>query len=164
MLFVLPCFLDLFFGYSIDWPTMSFHVPKVQFSLVLCIFLTGFCRTIVFITKSIRQCNKIPATDCKLKCNTRPKIHSEPVEEDDEEAGTAAEMAAGFIQEKIDDKIQDKKDEMQEIAIIYADKNLASKSERQRNEDKAKEAKNRLRPGEVKRYDKKLGRYVSNKD
>ena len=30
--------------------------------------------------------------------------------------------------------------------------------------DKAKEARNRLRPGEVKRYDKKLGRYVSNKD
>ena len=30
--------------------------------------------------------------------------------------------------------------------------------------DKAKEAKNRLRPGEVKRYDKKLGRYISNKD
>ena len=30
--------------------------------------------------------------------------------------------------------------------------------------DKAKEAKNRLRPGEVKRYDKKLGKYVSNKD
>ena len=30
--------------------------------------------------------------------------------------------------------------------------------------DKAKEAKIRLRPGEVKRYDKKLGRYVSNKD
>ena len=29
---------------------------------------------------------------------------------------------------------------------------------------KAKEAKERLRPGEVKRYDKKLGRYVSNKD
>ena len=29
---------------------------------------------------------------------------------------------------------------------------------------KAKEAKNRLRPGEVKRYDKTLGRYVSNKD
>ena len=29
--------------------------------------------------------------------------------------------------------------------------------------DKAKEAKNRLRPGEVKRYDKTLGRYVSNK-
>ena len=29
---------------------------------------------------------------------------------------------------------------------------------------KAKEAKKRLRPGEVKRYDKKLGRYVSNKD
>ena len=30
--------------------------------------------------------------------------------------------------------------------------------------DKAKEAKDRLRPGEVKRYDKKLGKYVSNKD
>ena len=30
--------------------------------------------------------------------------------------------------------------------------------------DKAKEAKNRLRPGEVKRYDKTLGKYVSNKD
>ena len=30
--------------------------------------------------------------------------------------------------------------------------------------DKAKEAKGRLRPGEVKRYDKALGRYVSNKD
>ena len=30
--------------------------------------------------------------------------------------------------------------------------------------DKAKEARTRLRPGEVKRYDKKLGRYVSNKD
>ena len=29
---------------------------------------------------------------------------------------------------------------------------------------KAKEARSRLRPGEVKRYDKKLGRYVSNKD
>ena len=29
---------------------------------------------------------------------------------------------------------------------------------------KAKEAKNRLRPGEVKRYDKTLGKYVSNKD
>ena len=29
---------------------------------------------------------------------------------------------------------------------------------------KAKEAKNKLRPGEVKRYDKELGRYVSNKD
>ena len=29
---------------------------------------------------------------------------------------------------------------------------------------KAKEAKDRLRPGEVKRYDKNLGRYVSNKD
>ena len=30
--------------------------------------------------------------------------------------------------------------------------------------DKAKEAKDRLRPGEVKRYDKNLGKYVSNKD
>ena len=30
--------------------------------------------------------------------------------------------------------------------------------------DKAKEARDRLRPGEVKRYDKKLGRYVSNKN
>ena len=30
--------------------------------------------------------------------------------------------------------------------------------------DKAKEAKGRLRPGEVKRYDKNLGRYVSNKE
>jgi hypothetical protein len=30
--------------------------------------------------------------------------------------------------------------------------------------DKAKESRDRLRPGEVKRYDKKLGRYVSNKD
>ena len=30
--------------------------------------------------------------------------------------------------------------------------------------DKAKEARDRLRPGEVKRYDTKLGRYVSNKD
>ena len=30
--------------------------------------------------------------------------------------------------------------------------------------DKAKEARDRLRPGEVKRYDKKLGKYVSNKD
>ena len=29
---------------------------------------------------------------------------------------------------------------------------------------KAKEAKTKLRPGEVKRYDKNLGRYVSNKD
>ena len=29
---------------------------------------------------------------------------------------------------------------------------------------KAKEARDRLRPGEVKRYDKKLGKYVSNKD
>ena len=29
---------------------------------------------------------------------------------------------------------------------------------------KAKEAKNRLSPGEVKRYDKNLGRYVSNKE
>ena len=29
---------------------------------------------------------------------------------------------------------------------------------------KAKEAKDRLRPGEVKRYDKTLGRYVSNKE
>jgi len=30
--------------------------------------------------------------------------------------------------------------------------------------DKAKEVRDRLRPGEVKRYDKKLGRYVSNKE
>ena len=30
--------------------------------------------------------------------------------------------------------------------------------------DKAKESKDRLRPGEVKRYDKKLGKYISNKD
>ena len=29
---------------------------------------------------------------------------------------------------------------------------------------KAKEARDRLRPGEVKHYDKKLGKYVSNKD
>ena len=29
---------------------------------------------------------------------------------------------------------------------------------------KTKEARDRLRPGEVKRYDKKLGRYVSNKE
>ena len=29
---------------------------------------------------------------------------------------------------------------------------------------KAREARDRLRPGEVKRYDKKLGRYVSNKE
>ena len=29
---------------------------------------------------------------------------------------------------------------------------------------RAEEARDRLRPGEVKRYDKKLGRYVSNKD
>ena len=30
--------------------------------------------------------------------------------------------------------------------------------------DKAKAAKDRLRPGEVKRYDKTLGRYISNKE
>ena len=30
--------------------------------------------------------------------------------------------------------------------------------------NKAKDARDRLRPGEVKRYDKKLGRYVSNKE
>ena len=30
--------------------------------------------------------------------------------------------------------------------------------------DKAEEARDRLRPGEVKRYDKNLGKYVSNKD
>ena len=30
--------------------------------------------------------------------------------------------------------------------------------------DKAKEARDRLRPGEVKKYDKEKGRYVSNKD
>ena len=30
--------------------------------------------------------------------------------------------------------------------------------------DKAKKSKDRLRPGEVKRYDKKLGKYISNKD
>ena len=30
--------------------------------------------------------------------------------------------------------------------------------------DKAKQAKGRLRPGEVRRYDKELGRYVSNRD
>ena len=30
--------------------------------------------------------------------------------------------------------------------------------------DKAKAAKDRLRPGEVRRYDKTLGRYVSNKE
>ena len=30
--------------------------------------------------------------------------------------------------------------------------------------DKAKQAKDRLRPGEVRRYDKELGRYVSNRD
>ena len=29
---------------------------------------------------------------------------------------------------------------------------------------KAKDARDRLRPGEVKRYDKELGRYVSNKE
>ena len=30
--------------------------------------------------------------------------------------------------------------------------------------DKAKQGKGRLRPGEVRRYDKELGRYVSNRD
>ena len=42
-------------------------------------------------------------------------------------------------------------------------KNL-HKGDRKGDYNKAKEARDRLRPGEVKRYDKKLGRYVSNKE
>ena len=51
----------------------------------------------------------------------------------------------------------------------YADEKKKHKEQDKRMKfgkfyDKAKEARDRLRPGEVKRYDKKLGRYVSNKD
>ena len=47
------------------------------------------------------------------------------------------------------DKENKKRDERMKFGKFYA---------------KAKEAKDRLRPGEVKRYDKTLGRYVSNKE
>ena len=66
------------------------------------------------------------------------------------------------VEEKIDyaDSKQMKK---------YADEKKKHKEQDRRMKfgkfyGKAKEAKDRLRPGEVKRYDKKLGRYVSNKD
>ena len=62
--------------------------------------------------------------------------------------------------------------------IDYADskqmKRFADEKKKHKEQDRrmkfgkfskrAEEAKDRLRPGEVKRYDKKLGRYVSNKE
>lgn len=62
--------------------------------------------------------------------------------------------------------------------IDYADskqmKRFADEKKKHKEQDRrmkfgkfskrAEEAKDRLRPGEVKRYDKKLGKYVSNKD
>ena len=62
--------------------------------------------------------------------------------------------------------------------IDYADskqmKKYADEKKKHKEQDKrmkfgkfykrAEDARDRLRPGEVKRYDKKLGRYVSNKD
>ena len=51
----------------------------------------------------------------------------------------------------------------------YADEKKRHKEQDRRMKfgkfyDKASEARGRLKPGEVKRYDKKLGRYVSNKE
>jgi len=51
----------------------------------------------------------------------------------------------------------------------YADEKKSHKEQDRRMKfgkfyDKASEARGRLKPGEVKRYDKKLGRYVSNKE
>ena len=65
-----------------------------------------------------------------------------------------------------------------EEKIDYADskqmKRFADEKKKHKEQDRrmkfgkfskrAEEARDRLRPGEVKRYDKKLGRYVSNKE
>ena len=68
----------------------------------------------------------------------------------------------GDVNEKIDyaDSKQMKK---------YADEKKKHKEQDRRMKfgkfsKRAEEARDRLRPGEVKRYDKKLGRYVSNKE
>ena len=69
---------------------------------------------------------------------------------------------SGDVNEKIDyaDSKQMKK---------YADEKKKHKEQDRRMKfgkfsKRAEEARDRLRPGEVKRYDKKLGRYVSNKE
>ena len=73
---------------------------------------------------------------------------------------------------------QGRKKKVNETAYYKSDskyqKKVADAEKRNKEKDKrmkfgkfyskAKEAKDRLRPGEVKRYDKKLGRYVSNKE
>ena len=71
-----------------------------------------------------------------------------------------------------------KKKEVNETAYYKSDskyqKKVSDAEKRHKEQDKrmkfgkfyskAKEAKDRLRPGEVRRYDKTLGRYVSNKE
>ena len=67
---------------------------------------------------------------------------------------------------KISEKI-DLTDRKQMRRIVDAEKRHKEQDKRMKFGkfyDKAKEARDRLRPGEVKRYDKALGRYVSNKE
>ena len=74
--------------------------------------------------------------------------------------------------------LPEKKKEVSETAYYKSDskyqKKVADAEKRNKEKDKrmkfgkfydkAKAAKDRLRPGEVRRYDKTLGRYVSNKE
>jgi len=90
--------------------------------------------------KSI-DCNNPKGFSQKAHCQGRKKKVSEGY--------TSADNAERIRRDDADKKRFAKQDARMKFGKFY---------------DKAKESKNRLRPGEVKRYDKTLGRYVSNKE
>ena len=99
--------------------------------------------------KDFSQRDKIMKKAKPLHKHLYSRLHKKDTSGDVNE--TAYYKSSSKYQKKVsdDDKRHKEQDKRMKFGKFYS---------------KAKEAKDRLRPGEVKRYDKKLGKYVSNKD
>ena len=99
--------------------------------------------------KDFSQRDKIMKKAKPLHKHLYSRLHKKDTSGDVNE--TAYYKSSSKYQKKVsdDDKRHKEQDKRMKFGKFYS---------------KAKEARSRLRPGEVKRYDKKLGRYVSNKD
>ena len=99
--------------------------------------------------KDFSQRDKIMKKAKPLHKHLYSRLHKKDTSGDVNE--TAYYKSSSKYQKKVsdDDKRHKEQDKRMKFGKFY---------------DKAKSARDRLRPGEVKRYDKKLGRYVSNKD
>ena len=108
---------DIFFGISLDWTSLKFRVPDVQFPIALSMFTIGTLKLSLLFSRQFLKCKlkdarKVAAameTDAVLNQDGKAMLQN-PNEEDG--GGTWRDAATDMAKEKLEEKAREKTMEM----------------------------------------------------